>query len=88
MTVKCPSDIVGCRCYNKQEREKIAQAIVDLKKCQFALDEKERLIEKRFMTFDAQHGIAWWQEPTVIVSGIVISASVASIVTVLVIDRK
>lgn len=83
ITVECPTDIPGCRCYNKQERDKLATAIVDLQKCQLALDEKERLIEKRFITFDAQHGIAWWQEPTVVFSGMVISASVASIITVL-----
>lgn len=73
--------IPGCACYAPEALDTIAREMVEYRKCQVALDEKEKLIETRFVTFEANHGIAWWQEPTTIVGGLVVSASVATLAT-------
>jgi len=75
------SIIDGCVCFAPIALDAIATEMVELRKCRIALDEKQRLINERFITFDSNHGIAWWQEPTVIAGGLVISFSLASLLT-------
>lgn len=67
-------------CYTTGEVEKLAKAIVDLQNCSMALIEKDELIQVKLAKYDAT--IAWWQEPSVVVGGLVVSASIATIATV------
>lgn len=79
----------GCRCYGPGDLAKIAGAITDLKKCQLELGEKDKLINDRLSnpnSGDRPH-IEWWQEPSVIIAGVAVSASLASVFT-LVLVRK
>lgn len=82
-------DVVGCRCYEPAALTKIAGAITDLKKCQFDLGEKDKLIANRLEnpTVDRPH-TAWWQEPSVVLGGVVLTASVATLGTLWVVHKK
>ncbi len=73
----------GCRCYGPADLAKIADAVVDLQKCQLELGEKNQLVLERLAApqVGASPHFSFWQEPSVIVGGIVISAGVASFAT-------
>lgn len=63
----------GCRCYAPSQLKIIANGIQDLKKCEFALQEKERLIQQDFIDFKNKSDVAWWSEPNFVAGGIVLS---------------
>jgi len=63
-------------CYTDLEMAKIAGTITDLKKCSLALAEKTTLIETKLAKFDAAP--AFWQEPTFIMGGTVVSVSLGA----------
>lgn len=53
-----------CICYTKSEVEDIAAAIIEMKKCEIMLKERERLIEERLTEFKGpQEGRLFWQDP-------------------------
>lgn len=69
-------------CYTLDDVKKIAGLVTDYQKCQVALTDKTALINEKLMTFDgATAGAQWWQEPAFIIGGVVVSASVASLLT-------
>lgn len=70
-----------CLCYKKESIDKIARAIVDLKLCQYSLKEREEYIKERYNTFNSSHGEAWWQQPEIVISGVVISFSLGALLT-------
>ena len=78
---ECSMNVVGCSCYNPIQLKKMADSIVELKKCQLTLIEKNNLLQERFIKFESA-GEAWWQEPEMIIGGIVVSASLASLITI------
>lgn len=74
----------GCRCFSQAERAKIAEGITQLKVCEVALAAKEDLIRDRIVVNpatvpEAEH---WYQDPRWVVGGIVVSASVGSVLTI------
>jgi hypothetical protein len=77
----------NCRCYTKEGIDIAAKATVDLEKCQKDLQIRENLIKERMEIFNANEGEAWWQNPSTIVAGIVISASVATVITAIVMKK-
>lgn len=68
-----PFSTPDCTCYSLKDRQKIADALVDWEKCKISLEEKNRLIEEKLITFDA--GPAWWQEPSFVLGSTVVSFS-------------
>lgn len=69
-------------CYSKEERLKIAKALVDLKKCEVEVYQKTQLIKQNMLTYDGLNpGPAWWQEPSFVAGGIIVSFSVGTLVT-------
>lgn len=72
-------------CYSPEERKKIAQAIIDLRLCQVSLMEKDRLIQDKLNSYS---GPQWWQDPTTIVAGTVISLSVGGILTYILVKKN
>ena len=69
-------------CYSESELHKLSVLITDLQKCQAELVAKDRLINERLVLPEAaQAGQAWWQTPSFVVGGIVVSASAATILT-------
>lgn len=87
MPPACSGLDTGCRCFPPEDISKIAGLVKDHRKCEASLLEKDILLQNRFIEFQAS-GEAWWQEPSVILGGIVVSASLATIVTVLLIKDK
>jgi len=78
---------LGCRCFSPPKLRVIANGLTDLESCRLALEAKNDLIETRLMApVDRSRGVAWWQEPTVIIGGVVVSATVASFLTFLVMN--
>ena len=76
------------KCYSSDEVHKIAGGIKELIACRIAVAEKDKLIQERLVTTKGAPGIAWWQEPTFVWGGMVVSASVASLVTLLVVQKN
>lgn len=76
-------------CYSIPQREKIAQAITDLKKCQVDTTAKDELITKNMLTFDGVNsGPSWWQEPSFVFGGMIVSVALGGMVTFLVMRQK
>lgn len=73
-------------CYNPEQMQKLAEGLTDLKKCKIALAEKDHLIQESLMRFD-DTGPAWWQEPSFVVGGMVVSVSVTALVTYLIVRK-
>ncbi len=79
----------GCRCFSPHKLRVIANGLTDLEACRLALEAKDNLIEARLMApTEPFRGIAWWQEPAVIIGGVVLTASVASLLTFLVVSGQ
>lgn len=79
----------GSCCYGKAQLEKIATAIIELKTCRVNVAEKDALIAERLGDPNVYRpSTAWWQEPSMIVGGIVVSASFASFLTLYMVRKK
>lgn len=72
-------------CYSFVEREKIADAIVSLEKCRVEVAEQDWLIRERLTKFDNANGPSFWQDPSFVVGGVLVSFSVGAILTYLVV---
>ena len=83
VNVGCSSMAEGCQCYGPAQMRILANGIQNLKKCEFALEEKERLIEEDFIQFKNKSNVAFWQEPSFVAGGIVLSFSLGLTVGVL-----
>lgn len=70
-------------CYSASEVHDLAGAVKDLGACRAELAARERFIEEQRLS--AQPLAAWWQEPSMVVGGIVISAALAASVTAFVV---
>ena len=59
----------------------LASSITELRKCQVAVQEKDKLINERLSTYngDSAPRIAWWQEPTMVVGGVSVSFLLGSL---------
>lgn len=69
-------------CLSPAEQDKLAKELIDLDKCRIDLKARQEIIDTRVLTYAGTPAIAWWQEPTTVVGGMVISASIASVITV------
>ena len=79
----------GMLCYTVEQREKIAQAITDLKKCQLETAAKDVLIQENMLKFDKLNaGPSFWQTPEFVFGGIVVGVAVGGLVTFLVMRDK
>lgn len=65
-------------CLDAAGQAKIATAIKDLEKCHVDLDAKNQLIHERLETFAGAPALAWWQEPSAIIGGTVVSFSLGA----------
>lgn len=73
-------------CYSEEEVKKLSGLVVKYDTCVFELNEKNKLISQSLQKFDA--GPAWWQAPSVVFGGVVVSfAAGATITYILVRDR-
>ena len=79
-----PAEILPVGCYTFPQRQKISRAIVDLEKCKIDLAERNILVNQRLLTFNGTPDIAWWQEPTAVVGGVVVGVAVGGILGALV----
>ncbi len=79
--------VAGCHCYSPSQLKLIANGIQDLKKCEFALTEKERLIQENFIQFQGKSDVAWWQEPNFVAGGVVLSFGLGLTVGVLLLRK-
>jgi hypothetical protein len=66
-------------CYSDKELIKLSKAITLYKQCRVELAEKDILINTKLKKYDAAP--AFWQEPSFVVGGIVVSAAVGAGVT-------
>lgn len=71
-------DARGCRCYAPEQLRKIADGLVELQTCRVDLAAKNQLIEERLKNGPAAAEPAWWQSPTVVVGGVVVSFAVGA----------
>ena len=62
-----------CYCYKKEEVKRLAQAILELKQCEIALEKKQLLIDERLLRFPDAPGPSWWQEPYMIGGAVTLS---------------
>ena len=76
-----------CHCYTEVERRALSSTISNLGKCNIELRQANEVIEERLTTFDGAEGLHWWQEPTAIYSGVVVSFSVGALLGYYFIDR-
>lgn len=76
------------KCFSTAEVHKIAGGIKELAACRIAVAEKDKLIQERLVAPSTAPGIAFWQEPAFVWGGMVVSASVASLVTLLVVQKN
>lgn len=67
------------KCYSQAEVDKIAQAITNLQVCENELFLRRAFIEKTVTAQEPPH-LAWFQEPQMIVGGLVISFSAGLLV--------
>jgi hypothetical protein len=73
----------GCQCYDKLQLEKIASAITELKTCRIAVEEQQKLIQERLVHAPAEAPEeTWWQEPRVVIGGLVVTVALSSLITV------
>lgn len=68
-------------CLNPEQQKKLANGVQNLARCQIDLAAKELLIQERMMSFNGAPALAWWQEPTYIVGGMIFSFSAGGILT-------
>ena len=77
----CISMPVECSCLTKEGLDKISLALTDKKKCELALESKSSLIETQYLGSTQTIHTPFWQEPSFIVSGFVVSFSVGGLLT-------
>lgn len=75
---ECSVFKVSCKCYGSSAQAKIFKAITDLEKCQIDLNEKSLYVQTRLVTWGAGQPVAFWQEPSWVISGMVVSASIGA----------
>lgn len=78
----------GGACYSKDEVTKISHAIVDLKNCETKAGLQKEFIEQKMSDFSAASGTRWWQEPTVVVGGVVVGFCVGATLTAVLMSAK
>lgn len=67
-------------CLSSTEQAKVSKAILDLEKCNSSLKLKDELIQARLATGGGTPALAFWQEPQFVIGGIVVTASVATLI--------
>jgi hypothetical protein len=65
-------------CYSTPEQLKITEGILDLRRCRAELLETKQLLETR--VFAAER--PWWQGPSFVIGGVIVSASVLGLLGV------
>lgn len=73
-------------CYDQAQLAVIAKGLNDLELCRKTLALREQFIEEAKINPPPES--AWWQEPQMVVGGVVISFAVGSIVGALVMAKK
>lgn len=71
------------RCYSPAEVDRIAQAITDLTKCENELFMRRAFIDEAITAQEPPKQSAWWQEPQMVVGGLVVSFSAGLIAAIL-----
>lgn len=72
------------KCYTEAEVAKIASAITSLTKCENELFLRKTFIDETITAQEPPKQTAWWQEPSVIAGGLVISFSTGLLVSLLI----
>jgi hypothetical protein len=75
-------------CYSYADREKIADTIVQLEKCRVEVAEQDWLIRERLTTFGNANEPSFWQDPSFVVGGMLVSFSMGAILTYLVVRDR
>ena len=68
------------KCYSPAEVDKIAQAITELQKCENELFMRRAFIDEAITAQEPPKQLAWFQEPQMIVGGLVVSFSAGLLV--------
>lgn len=77
-----------CACFSQEDQRGLAEAVVELEKCQIALGEKTRFVDEQFIRFAGQPGPAWWQEPHAVLGGMVVSFSLGAALAMFAIQQR
>ena len=80
--------IPGCWCFAPKALDVLAQDLVEHKKCKIGLYEKENFIKNEMLKDKTTCAVSWWQTPEFVISGIVVSASVATVLTTIFIIKN
>lgn len=73
-------------CLTPQQVKKAADAVRDLKHCQIDLAARQKLIHEELLASSAPS--PWWQDPSVIIGGMVLSAGVGGLMFLLLAPKK
>lgn len=84
---ECIAYKIGCTCYAPPQLKKIYVGLTTLEKCAVALREKDSYIKDRLVTWGAGQPVAFWQEPSWIMGGVVVSAGITAGITVWLLKR-
>lgn len=74
--------IDNCWCYHPDALNLIGQQITERKKCLIELENEKSLVQTNLIN-NASQGQAWWQEPSFIVGGIVVTFTTTALITYL-----
>lgn len=78
-------EIKYSKCYTEEQLKKISDGIIELRKCRIELSEKNSLIDQRLIHGPGMQEFSWYQEPTVIIGGLVVTIGITSVMTYLII---
>jgi hypothetical protein len=78
----------GGACYTKDEVTKLADTINAYHVCESEARLQREYIDKSMADFASAGSVRWWQDPTVIVSGVVVSFSVGALAAGLMLRSK
>jgi hypothetical protein len=73
-----------CTCYTRPQITKIYEGLRELDKCQATVMLKADFITSSSKNYEP---LAWWQEPTFVVGGIIVSASLAAMLTYMMVHK-
>ena len=74
------------RCFSRLDVEILSSGLRQLEVCKFELKQKSMLVEK--LTKIDPPTVAWWQDPTFVFGGMVVSISVGALVGAYVLQKK
>jgi hypothetical protein len=79
MTIPCDynESEPGCRCFTYEEVIKLGKGLTDRKKCRAEMAEKDLFIEEHMLS---GQDTEFWQEPEIIIGGVVVSFSAGAII--------